>query len=112
MHPDPPRAFRADRNVRLLYLFTLVRQSHPHLAIWVVYLTEFRDLTLAQVGILEGFFWVAALLAEIPTGAFADRYGRRLTFAVGAAVEGTGILVFALASGFAILLPSYVLWSL
>jgi MFS family permease len=98
--------------VRLLYLFTLVRQSHPHLAIWVVYLTEFRDLTLAQVGILEGFFWVAALLAEIPTGAFADRYGRRLTFAVGAAVEGTGILVFALASGFGILLASYVLWSL
>jgi MFS family permease len=112
MHPDPPHAFRADRNVRLLYLFTLLRQSQPHLAVWVVYLTEFRDLTLTQVGILEGFFWVAALLAEIPTGAFADRFGRRLTFVVGAAVEGVGILVFALASDFPVLLLSYVLWSL
>lgn len=112
MHSDPPRAFSADRNVRLLYLFTLLRQSQPHLAVWVVYLTEFRELTLTQVGILEGFFWVAALLAEIPTGAFADRFGRRLTFVVGAAVEGTGLLVFALASDFGILLVSYVLWSL
>jgi MFS family permease len=112
MHPDPPGSFSADRNVRRLYLFTLLRQSQPHLAVWVVYLTEFRELTLAQVGILEGFFWVAALLAEIPTGAFADRFGRRLTFVVGAAVEGIGILTFGLASDFAILLTSYVLWSL
>ena len=112
MRSDPPRAFSADRNVRLLYLFTLLRQSQPHLAVWVVYLTEFRELTLTQVGILEGFFWVAALLAEIPTGAFADRFGRRLTFVVGAAVEGIGILTFGLASDFGILLTSYVLWSL
>jgi MFS family permease len=112
MHPNSPQAFSTDRNVRLLYLFTLLRQLHPHFAVWVVYLTEFRDLTLAQVGILEGFFWAAALLAEVPTGAFADRYGRRLTFVVGVAVEGIGILVFALASGLPILLPSYVLWSL
>ena len=50
------RPFRADRNLRLMLGFTLVAQFQPHLAIWVVYLTDYRDLSLTQVGIMEAFF--------------------------------------------------------
>ena len=92
--------------------FTLVAQFQPHLAIWVVYLTEYRHLTLTQVGTMEAFFWGVKLVAEVPTGAFADRFGRRFTFIVGSAVEGIGVLIFALAGNFPLLLISYVLWSL
>ncbi|RLT40578.1 MAG: MFS transporter [Chloroflexi bacterium] len=106
------RPFRADRNLRLMLGFTLVAQFQPHLAIWVVYLTDYRDLSLTQVGIMEAFFWGVKLIAEVPTGAFADRFGRRLTFIVGTIIEGSGILIFALAGNFPLLLLSYVLWSL
>ena len=106
------RPFRADRNLRLMLGFTLVAQFQPHLAIWVVYLTDYRDLSLTQVGIMEAFFWGVKLVAEVPTGAFADRFGRRLTFLVGTIIEGGGILIFALAGNFPLLLLSYVLWSL
>ena len=104
--------FRADRNLRLMLGFTLVAQFQPHLAIWVVYLTDYRDLSLPQGGIMEAFFWGVKLIAEVPTGAFADRFGRRLTFIVGTIIEGSGILIFALAGNFPLLLLSYVLWSL
>ena len=104
--------FRADRNLRLMLGFTLVAQFQPHLAIWVVYLTDYRDLSLTQVGIMEAFFWGVKLVAEVPTGAFADRFGRRFTFMVGTIIEGGGILIFALAGNFPLLLLSYVLWSL
>ncbi|MBM4411533.1 MAG: hypothetical protein FJ037_09505 [Chloroflexi bacterium] len=57
------RPFRADRNLRLMLWFTLVAQFQPHLAIWVVYLTDYRHLTLTQVGIMEALFWGVKLIA-------------------------------------------------
>lgn len=106
------RPFRTDRNLRLMLGFTLVAQFQPHLAIWVVYLTQYRHLTLTQVGVMEAFFWGVKLVAEVPTGAFADRFGRRLTFIVGTVIEGGGVFIFAVAGNFPLLLLSYVLWSL
>ena len=105
------RPFDARRNVRLLNLLSFLTQFSPILAIWVVYLTDYREISLAQVGIMEGFFWAFKLLLEVPSGAFADRYGRRLCNVVGVVVEGSGVLAFALAGNFWLLLFSYMLWS-
>jgi MFS family permease len=81
------------------------------LAVWVVYLTDFRHLTLTQVGVMEGLFWAVKLGLELPSGAFADRFGRRATFITGIAMEATGTLVFAFAGDFTLLVVSYVIWS-
>lgn len=111
-HPSaPPPPFRVDRNLRLLYALGVFTMAQPGLAIWVIYLLDFRDLTLAQVGLMEAFYWGVKLLLEMPSGAFADRFGRRATFWVGLVIEGAGVTMFAFASNFTILLASYVLWS-
>ena len=60
---------------------------------------------------MEAFYWGAKLFLEVPSGAFADRFGRRATFLVGLIIEGAGVATFAFAANFAILLVSYVLWS-
>ena len=83
---------------------------HPHVAVWVLYLTEYRDISLAQVGIMEGIFWGVTLALEIPSGAFADRFGRRLGFIVGVTVEASGVFIFAFTGDFSLLMVSYVLW--
>ncbi len=106
-----PAGFRTDRNVRLLYVLGLVTMLQPGLAVWVVYLTDFRHLSLAEVGLMELFFWGAKVLIEVPAGAIADRFGRRVTFALGLVIEGTGVTLFAFASSFWVLLLSYALWS-
>ncbi|HXK34467.1 MAG TPA: MFS transporter [Dehalococcoidia bacterium] len=105
------RAFHLQRNLRMFYIFGAARELTPMLAIWVVYLTDFRDLTLTQVGIMEGLFWGVKLALEIPSGAFADRFGRKATFVTGITLEATGTLIFALAGDFALLALSYVIWS-
>ena len=105
------RAPIARRNVRLLTAYEVFAGLVPFLAIWVVYLTDFRDLTLTQVGVMEGVFWGIKVVTEIPTGAFADRFGRKLTFIVGAVIEGLGIFLFAFAGSFVLLLGSYILWA-
>ena len=103
-------AYDARRQVRVLTALVTVLNLHPHIAIWVLYLTEFRDISLAQVGIMEGIFWGFTLALEIPSGAFADRFGRRFGFALGITMEAVGVFIFALAGDFSLLMVSYVLW--
>ncbi len=105
------RPFRVDRNLRLLNALGVLTMAQPGFAIWVVYLLDFRHLTLAQIGIMEAFYWGVKLLMEVPSGAVADRFGRRAAFALGLVVEGSGVALFAFASNFWLLLLSYVLWS-
>jgi MFS family permease len=103
--------FHVSRNLRLFYVFGLAREFTPMLAIWVVYLTDFRDLTLTQVGIMEGLFWFVKLALEVPSGAFADRFGRRATFITGIGLEAGGTAIFAFSGDFVLLAISYVIWS-
>lgn len=105
------RGFNGPRNVRLLNVFNFLTEFNPVITIWVVYLTDFREISLFQVGVMEAFFWAVKLVLEVPSGAFADRYGRKLCNVVGVSVEGFGILAFAVAGNFWLLLFSYVLWS-
>lgn len=106
------RPFRTTRNLRLLAVFMAIARLSPHLAVWVIYLTDYRGLSLAQVGLMETFFQAVKVVGQIPTGAFADRYGRRLTFITGIAIEGTGLLLFGLADNFPLLVVSYIFWAL
>ena len=111
MASDRAPAFALRRNVRLLYVLAIVSGPLPFLPVWVIYLTDLRGLTLAQVGLLEAFFWGVAIVSEVPTGAFADRFGRRLTMVAAMAVQAAALALFGLAATFPLLLASYVLWA-
>ncbi len=110
-HATAPPAYDTSRQVRVLNALLGLMNLQPHVAIWVVYLVEFRDVSLAQVGLMEGAFWLVTLAFEIPSGAFSDRFGRRVSFATGILIEGSGVLLFALADTFPLLMVSYVLWA-
>jgi MFS family permease len=65
------------------------------LPIWVIYYQQ-RGLSLIEIGILESGTWIVSALAEIPTGALADHYGRRLCLAGGAVLMGVAVFVVTL----------------
>ena len=67
------------RNVRLLTAYEVFAGLIPFLAVWVVYLTDYRDLTLEQVRIMEGVFWGIKIVAEMSTRSAARLPVRRLT---------------------------------
>ena len=78
--------------------------------IWVVFLQR-KGLSLTQVGLLEGVAWTITALLEVPTGAIADRWGRKASIAVGASLYGLAmflILAEALSPAF---LLGYALWN-
>lgn len=62
----------------LLYLYELLISFRLVDVVWVLFLLD-RGYSLAQVGIAEGVFHITSMLFEVPSGMFADLFGRRKT---------------------------------
>ena len=78
--------------------------------IWVVFLQR-KGLNLTEVGLLEGVAWTITAFLEVPTGAIADRWGRKASIAMGASLYGLAMfLILAQALSPAFLL-GYALWN-
>jgi predicted MFS family arabinose efflux permease len=105
---EEQRAYQA--NVWKSYLLYFLSSFQLWWPIWVIYLTDERGFSLTQVSSLEGLFWVVIVLAEVPTGAIADRFGRKTSLCLGAACTVVAVLVFGLATNYWIVLASYVAW--
>lgn len=102
------RAYEA--NIWKSYGFQFLQSFQLWWPIWVLYLTDTRGFSLTQVSGLEALFWVVIVFAEVPTGAVADRFGRRTSLMLSAASTTAAILVFGLATNYWIVLVSYVAW--
>ncbi|MEX2158332.1 MAG: MFS transporter [Dehalococcoidia bacterium] len=105
---EEQRAYEA--NIWKSYAFQFLQSFQLWWPIWVLYLTDMRGFSLTQVSGLEALFWLVIVLAEVPTGAVADRFGRRTSLMLSAASTTTAILVFGLATNYWIVLVSYVAW--
>ena len=67
-------------------------------AVWLYFYRLF--ITDQQVGFLDGMAFFVGLLAEIPAGAIADKFGRDRTVRTGQILAGSGLLIQATGSSF------------
>jgi MFS family permease len=110
LSPQERRAYEA--NIWKSYLFQFLNSFQLWWPVWVLYLTDFRGFSLTQVSGLEALFWVVIVFGEVPTGAVADRFGRKVSLMLGATCTIAAILVFGFATNYWIVLVSYVAWGL
>src|SRR5262245_34563671 len=78
------------------------------LAVWVIYLQQQRGLSLSQAALIDVTFFVAAALAELPTGIVADRFGRKTSMTAGAALMSLGVLGWTFAPTLPLIMLAYV----
>jgi len=71
----------------------------------------FRDLnfSLFQIGLLLAAFPLFALIFELPTGAFADLYGRKASCLLGYFIEGIGFLSIFFFRDYYLILAAFAL---
>jgi MFS family permease len=69
-------------------------------------------LSATQFGALGSAFFVSYVLAMIPAGSLADRYGAKVVLGIGAAIWSVATLLTGLAGGFATLLALRLLLGL
>jgi MFS family permease len=97
-------------NLRWFYAFRFLASLQLWLPIWVLYLQRDRGLTIGQITALDAPFWLIILLAQVPTGAFADRFGRRAALMAGGVIYAAAMLAFGLATSYPFILAAYALW--
>lgn len=93
------------------YAFKFLISLQLWISIWVLYLQQDRGLSLTQITLLDVVFWMVIVLSEVPTGALADRWGRKLSLALGALSFAGAIFLFGVAQGYGLLLLSYLVWA-
>lgn len=64
----------------------------------------------AQISVLFALWSVTAFVAEVPTGALADRWSRRGSLALAGALQAAAFVVWTVASGFAAFAAGFVVW--
>jgi MFS family permease len=77
-------------------------------AIWVIYLQQQRGLSLSQAALIDVTFFVAAALAEVPTGIVADTLGRKTSLLIGTALMSASTIVWVIAPTLSLVMLAYV----
>lgn len=67
-------------------------------AVWLYFYRLF--ITDQQVGLLDGMAFAIGLVAEVPSGALADKFGRDKIVRLGQILAGFGLIIQALGSNF------------
>lgn len=86
---------RSNQNAKLYVLIGFFRSLWFTEAIWYFYWGRFTSYT--SIGVIFAVITIANLLAEIPSGIFADRYGRKKSVIVGIVAIFLGVLIMAAA---------------
>ncbi|MGH4137893.1 MFS transporter [Clostridium sp.] len=66
------------KNISKNYLFTFLKDFDLTHGIWMIYLAS-KGLSLTELGLVEAIFHITSFLMEIPTGAVADIWGRKVS---------------------------------
>lgn len=96
--PEPSSLGRMSQSHLKHWLFvfgtyTIASNTSFTSAIWIIYLAA-RGYNPFVIGLLEMLFHVSKLLAEVPTGIFADLLGRRKSLVVFCIITGIESILF------------------
>lgn len=73
----------------------------------MIYLQQQRGLSLAQAALVDVTFFVTVLLSELPTGIVADRFGRKASLTLGAALMAVSMFGWTLAPTIPLIMLAY-----
>ncbi|MBN2878707.1 MAG: MFS transporter [Clostridia bacterium] len=96
---------KLERNISRNYIFKFLNNLDFTRGIWMLYLA-YKGLTLFEIGLMETVYHISSFSMEIPTGAIADIFGRKISRTLGKAANivsalfmifGSNTLMFAIA---------------
>lgn len=98
------------RNTLACYTSDLVLGTYFQLPIWIVYQSQF--LSYGQIAFYSGLSLITEVIAQLPTGAFADLYGRRLALSLGNLFMALPMFLLAFYPQSAIMILYSIMWGL
>ena len=86
-------------NIPRLYVIKIAKWFMLFMPVIVLFYQE-NGLSLEDVFLLQGIYSIAVVLLEIPSGYFADVWGRKFTIIAGSILGVVGFIIYVLTSGF------------
>ncbi|MEX2245578.1 MAG: MFS transporter [Dehalococcoidia bacterium] len=99
-------------NVWKFYIFSFLGDFGLTAPIWVLYLRDERGFSLTQITLMEVPLFLLMVFAEIPTGAVADRFGRKVSLMLGSALFAVSAFVIGTATSYPVIVVANVVWGL
>ncbi len=97
-------------NVQKSYLFRFLMGLQIFGAVAVPFLIEWGKLDFTRLFLLEMIFVAAVAVFQVPTGAFADKHGRKRSMFLGSALVLLGIILFVAAPDFRLFALAEAVW--
>ncbi|MCJ7577878.1 MAG: MFS transporter [candidate division Zixibacteria bacterium] len=88
-----------EKNIPKFYWYRLTKFALFHIAIMVLFYEQ-RGLSFSRIMILQSFYYFAKVLSEVPTGALADRFGRKKSLVIGSFCHSSAYLLIFLSHSF------------
>lgn len=88
-----------ETNIWKMYLVFILRRLDFFLPVIVLFWMD-NGLSLTEIMVLQSLFSFALIALEIPSGYFADIFGRKLSIIFGCIAFSLGIIVYSLGFGF------------
>ena len=89
-----------DARVRRYYAFQFLVAFQLWSPFWSLWLFSSLHEDYFLGTLVDMVFWIVSLLVAMPTGAFADRYGRKRAVVLGVAIWMVGIVLFGFSEDF------------
>lgn len=88
-----------DNNLQKMYVIRALRSGMFCMAI-IALLFKQNGLSMMEIMLLQSLFAIAVIVLEVPTGQFADHYGRKESIVIGGIFSTIGYVVYSIASNF------------
>ncbi|HAS72949.1 MAG TPA: MFS transporter [Clostridiales bacterium UBA8960] len=98
-------------NIKKNYAFSFIQNIDLTRGIWMIYLAS-KGMTLTQLGLLETIFHLTSFFMEVPTGAVADIYGRRVSRIIGRLFSVISVIILLFADSFIWFAGSFIITAL
>ena len=101
-----------ENNVRLYYWYAMLREPILWGPILITYIQSVSFMSLTEIYFMEASCVIIASLLQIPTGHFADRYGRKNSIIVGLLFILMEMILFTIASSKTEIWISNTFWAI
>jgi len=88
-----------ENNIRRIYWYRIFSCMIFYLPIFVLFLLD-NGLSATQVMILQSYYFILIVLLDVPTGVFADRYGRKKAIVISTVIYFISIFAYGISSSF------------
>jgi len=100
-----------ESNIIKFYLFYVLFGMAFFIPIIVLFWQE-NGLTITEIMVLQSFFSLFVILLEVPSGYFADLYGRKITLIASSVFWTVGLFTYSLGHNFTQFLVAEFLWAI